>query len=88
MQAFIKEGRSAKCDRFAIAIDGNGDQADRNVLNMFLKEIEKHLYEASDAAKIKDCFRQVTMSVSVRSKSKDPNKLIALPPATAEMAKK
>lgn len=87
MQAFIKEGRSAKCDRFAIAIDGNGDQADRSVLNMFLEGTENHLYEASDASKIKDCFRQVTMSVSVRSKSKDPNKLIALPPAAAEMAK-
>ena len=87
MQDFIKEGRSAKCDRFAIAIDGNGEQADRNVLNMFLEGTENHLYEASDASKIKDCFRQVTMSVSVRSKSKDPNKLIALPSAAAEMAK-
>lgn len=87
MQAFIKEGRSAKCDRFAIAIDGNGEHANRSVLNMFLEGTENHLYEASDASKIKDCFRQVTMSVSVRSKSKDPNKLIALPPAAAEMAK-
>lgn len=87
MQDFIKEGRSAKCDRFAIAIDGNGEQADRNVLNMFLEGTENHLYEASDASKIKDCFRQVTMSVSVRSKSKDPNKLITLPSAAAEMAK-
>lgn len=80
MQAFIKSGRSSKCDRFAIAIDGNGEQADRNVLNMFLEGTENHLYEASDASKIKDCFRQVTMTVSVRSKSKDPNKLLALPP--------
>lgn len=80
MQAFIKSGRSSKCDRFAIAIDGNGEQADRDVLNMFLEGTENHLYEASDASKIKDCFRQVTMTVSVRSKSKDPNKLLALPP--------
>lgn len=85
MQAFIKEGRSAKCERFAIAIDGNGEKADRSVLNMFLEGTENHLYEASDATKIKDCFRQVTMSVSVRSKSKDPNKLIALPSTASEM---
>lgn len=85
MQSFINDGRSAKCDRFAIAIDGNGVRADRNVLNMFLEGTENHLYEASDASKIKDCFRQVTMSVTVRSKSKDPNKLITLPPAAAEM---
>lgn len=87
MQAFIKEGRTAKCDRFAIAIDGNGEQADRSVLNMFLEGTENHLYEASDASKIKDCFRQVTMSVSVRSKSEDPNKLIALPSSAVEMTK-
>ena len=67
MQDFIKEGRSAKCDRFAIAIDGNGEQADRNVLNMFLEGTENHLYEASDASKIKDClyvFNSSFMSVN------------------------
>ncbi len=87
MQSFIKEGRSSKCDRFAIAIDGENDKADRDVLNMFLEGTENHVFEASDASKIKDCFRQVTMSVSVRSKSKDPNKLIALPAAAENIAK-
>ncbi|MGL4987527.1 MAG: vWA domain-containing protein [Treponemataceae bacterium] len=83
LQNFIAGGRSAKCDRFSIAI---GSDADRTVLSQFVSGTENKVYEASDADKIKDCFRQVTMSVSVRSKSQNPNKLIALPDAAAKIA--
>lgn len=83
MDAFVSSGRSAKCDRFAIAI---GEDANRNVLEMFLKGTENPVYEAADASKIKDCFNMVTMSVSVRSQSKDPNKVMALPEGAAAIS--
>ena len=80
MSGFIKSGRSSKCDRFAMAIGGD---ADRGVLGMFLEGSENQVFEAQDAGKIKDFFRFVTMSVSVRSKSKNPNQIAALPQGSA-----
>jgi uncharacterized protein YegL len=70
MDDFIKEGRSSKCDRMAMAI---GQGADEGVLGRFIAETENKLFYAHDAKGIKDFFKLVTMSVSVRSKSKDPN---------------
>ena len=80
MSGFIKSGRSSKCDRFAMAI---GADADRGVLGMFLEGSENQVFEAADAGKIKDFFRFVTMSVSVRSKSKNPNQIAELPQGSA-----
>lgn len=80
MSGFIKSGRSSKCDRFAMAIGGD---ADRGVLGMFLEGSENQVFEAADAGKIKDFFRFVTMSVSVRSKSKNPNQIAELPQGSA-----
>lgn len=76
IRSFIHEGKSRKSDRYAIAIDGNGEKADRNVLNMFLEGTEGRLYEAKDASKIKDCFKMITMTVTQRTMSSNPNKLI------------
>lgn len=73
---FISEGRSSKCDRMAMAI---GTSQNDPVLNKFLSGTENKVFLASDASKIKDFFRMVTMSVSVRSKSSDPNKLLPAP---------
>ena len=72
MDTFIKEGRSSKCERMAMAI---GSDADISVLQKFVSG-ENQVFQAADASKIKDFFRFVTMSVSVRSKSADPNKLL------------
>lgn len=77
MQDFITSSRSSKCDRLAMEIQaGESGQA---VLNKFLEGTENRLFHADEASKIKDFFRFVTMSVSVRSKSADPNKLLSLP---------
>lgn len=70
LQAFITEGRSSKCDRLALAI---GQDADESVLHMFLEGTENELFTADKANKIHEFFKWVTMSVSMRSLSKNPN---------------
>lgn len=66
---FIKDGRSAKCQRFAIAI---GNDADQKVLEKFTGEKANILF-AENAADVTDCFQKFTMSVSTRATSQNPN---------------
>ncbi len=73
MNAFISDGRSSKCERFAMAI---GTSQEDPVLNKFLSGTENKVFLASDASKIRDFFKFVTMSVSVRSRSQNPNALL------------
>lgn len=67
---FITNGRSAKCDRMALAI---GADADREILGQFIVGTKNPLFEASDAKQLKDFFKFVTMSVSLRVQSVDKN---------------
>jgi len=69
---FISNGRSAKCDRMAVAI---GD-ADKSVLNKFISGCENPLFYAEDASKIIDAFKKITMSVTMRTKSDNKNQTI------------
>lgn len=73
MDNFIGGGRSAKCERFAMAI---GTSQEDPVLNRFLSGTENKVFLASEASKIRDFFKFVTMSVSVRSRSQNPNALV------------
>ncbi|MEL3908220.1 MAG: VWA domain-containing protein [Treponemataceae bacterium] len=75
MNDFISSGRSSKCDRMAMAI---GTSKDDPVLNKFLAGTENQVFLASDAADIHKFFQMVTMSVSVRSRSANPNQLVPL----------
>ncbi|RYH39868.1 MAG: VWA domain-containing protein, partial [Alcaligenaceae bacterium] len=70
MNAFIRQGRSAKCDRMAMAI---GMDADEAVLGQFIADTPHRLLRAENAKKIRDAFKYVTMSVTVRTKSQTPN---------------
>ena len=70
LEDFISSGRSAKCDRMALAI---GRDADEGVLGKFVQGTTNPLFHAENAAKLKDFFKFVTMSVTVRSKSRTPN---------------
>lgn len=70
IEDFISSGRSAKCDRMALAI---GRDADESVLGKFVAGTTNPLFHAENAAKLKDFFKFVTMSVTVRSKSRTPN---------------
>lgn len=70
MHEFISNGRSSKCERFAMAIGTTEADA---VLNQFLSGTENKVFRADQAAQIRDFFKFVTMSVSVRSQSQNPN---------------
>ena len=71
LDAFVKEGRSAKAFRIAMAI---GDDADMAFLQQYVSEPE-YLVTGESAADIKNFFKFVTMSVSQRSTSATPNSM-------------
>lgn len=83
MDAFVSGGRSAKCERFAMAI---GTSQEDPVLNRFLSGTENKVFLASDAGKIRDFFKFVTMSVSVRSRSQNPNALLPASSGTPSLS--
>jgi len=70
---FVNTGRTKKCDRLALAI---GSDADKDVLNMFIDGCDNPLFFAEDAADIVEKFKFITMSVTTRSKSSNPNQTI------------
>ncbi|OLQ79162.1 tellurite resistance protein TerY [Photobacterium proteolyticum] len=70
LASLVYEGRSQKCDRLAMAI---GTGADNQVLNKFIEGTEHTVFQAEDASKIKDFFQFVTMSVTSRTVSQNPN---------------
>ena len=72
LEDFIKTGRSQKCDRMAMAI---GKDADKNVLQKFVDGTNNPLFEAHNASEIVKFFKLVTMSVTQRTHSSDPNKI-------------
>lgn len=70
MNDFIGNGRSAKCDRMAMAI---GSDADEGVLRRFFEETEHPLLYAENAKQLRESFKYITMSVTTRTKSQTPN---------------
>ncbi|PCK92892.1 VWA domain-containing protein [Pseudomonas viridiflava] len=78
LDRFVSDGRSAKCDRMAIAI---GVDADKAVLGQFIEGTQNNLFYAENAKQLRDRFKFVTMSVVIRTKSQAPNTL----PAASEI---
>ena len=72
LQELVTEGRSSKCDRMAMAI---GTGADNNVLNRFVEGTENGVFTAKDSSEIQKFFKFVTMSVTTRTASQNPNTL-------------
>lgn len=70
LRRLTKEGRAQKADRLALAIGGD---ADEGMLEAFLADPAKKVFRAEDARQIKGFFRFVTMSVTSRSRSANPN---------------
>lgn len=70
MDDFISEGRSSKCDRMAMAI---GRDADETVLKRFIEGTPHDLFYAENAGQLHEFFQRVTMSVTMRTQSKNPN---------------
>lgn len=71
---FITEGRSSKCDRMAMAI---GRDADTSVLKRFIEGTPHELFYAENAGQLHEFFQRVTMSVTMRTLSKNPNEIPA-----------
>lgn len=59
MENFINDGRSAKCQRFAVAI---GRDADRGILEMFTQDPSMVLF-AEDAEELVDKFKFITTTI-------------------------
>jgi uncharacterized protein YegL len=72
---FVRSGRSSKCDRWAMGI---GSEADNLVLQKFIDGTNNRVIKAEDANGILEFFKMVTMSVTTRSVSQNPN-IIATP---------
>ncbi len=72
LEDFINSGRSSKCDRMAMAI---GSDANDDVLKRFIGDTSHDLFYAEDAAKLHEFFNYVTMSVTMRTKSQNPNEV-------------
>ena len=70
LQALLGSERGSKAFRMALAI---GDDADHDVLQAFLADPEARVYRADEARQIRQFFQLVTMSVSSRSRSANPN---------------
>lgn len=70
LQALLGSERGGKAFRMALAI---GADADLSVLQEFLADPEARVYRADEARQIRQFFQLVTMSVSARSRSANPN---------------
>lgn len=86
LQDFLSTGRSSKCDRMAMAI---GADADEGVLGKFIEGTQYPLFYAENAKQLREAFKFITMSVTQRTQSQDPNVVpepngIDIRPATIE----
>lgn len=57
LEAFVASGRSAKCDRMALAI---GADADKSVLGRFIAGTNNPLFEAHSVNQIKNFFKYIS----------------------------
>ena len=73
MAMFINDGRSSKCQRFAVAI---GEQADRTVLETFTEDPDNVFY-AANASDLAECFKTVSMSVTATATKPEAQKAVA-----------
>ena len=67
---FITKGRTAKCDRMALAIS---KEADRNMLSKFIEGTDHSVFEADNAEQITGFFKFATMSFVQRTLAQNPN---------------
>lgn len=77
LKRLLGSERAAKAQRFALAI---GADADHGVLRKFLDDPEGRVFEAHEAREIRKFFRWVTMSVTSRSRSGQPNRTVDVDP--------
>lgn len=81
LKALLESERASKASRFAMGI---GEDADKETLKAFLATDDARVFEAHEAREIKQFFRWVTMSITARSRSANPNSDVAIEPADIE----
>ena len=78
LASLLKSERASKAARFAMGI---GPDADRETLTAFLAKDDARVFDAHEAREIKNFFRWVTMSVTTRSRSANPNSVVMVEPS-------
>ena len=63
---------------------GIGDDADLGMLSAFLATTDARVFPAKEARQIKQFLRWVTMSVTQRSRSVNPDSVVAAEPTALE----
>jgi uncharacterized protein YegL len=77
LEDLLKSERASKATRFAMGI---GADANQETLIAFLASEQGRVFEAHEAREIKNFFRWVTMSVTTRSRSMNPNSVVMVAP--------
>lgn len=77
LDTLLNSERASKAARFAMGI---GADANRETLTAFLANDEGRVFEAHEAREIRKFFRWVTMSVTARSRSANPNSVVMVQP--------
>lgn len=73
LNEFVTGKRTSKCEKWALGI---GDGYDANMLQKFLGDTDRKVFDASVAKEITKFFKFVTLSTIARSKSVDPNSIV------------
>lgn len=82
LEALLRSPRASKAARFALGI---GDDADPAVLRQFLDDPQGRVFRADEAREIAKFFDFVTMSVTSRIQSVDPDALPSFTPDLDEL---
>lgn len=77
LDGLLRSERASKATRFAMGI---GADADRETLGAFLGRDGGRVFEAHEAREIKNFFRWVTMSITTRTRSANPNSVVMVEP--------
>lgn len=77
LKRLLYSERASKAQRLALGI---GADADHEILRAFLDEPEGRIFEAHEAREIRKFFQWVTMSVTFRSRSAQPNAVPSVEP--------
>lgn len=75
LRALLSAPRASKATRFALAI---GEDADKGTLVEFLGDSPHGVFEADQAREILKFFKWVTMSVTSRTRSTNPNQPVTI----------
>ena len=75
LERLLQSERASKAMRCAMSI---GADADNESLNAFVSNEEGRVFQAHEVRQIKNFFRWVTMSVTTRSRSVNPNSIAVL----------